>query len=542
MMIQRHSRVIPSVSRQRLCRKSPLCQGLQFFSYLNKNAIDLVTGKPGRTSNNAVNIATQNGEVLSEPGALDYLAFDNHLNLTDEWSILVVANITGFYSWGALFGIPYFYPGWSYPHQALSLIASSTTARHRFATGPDGRTDSSMANFWELDTKHAYIVTRRGINMEWYRSGEHIGSSTTQPLSIDLSNNGAVCFGVRSDLSIGEGVSGEFYVGGVWNRALNVDEVALLSRNMLAPLNKRRLWSVANNIPTFTSDIQPEIESLAAVSASNTMSFESLGSVFTSNSILSVESLQTLQNIFTTHIESLTEIDLVQGFNIESLSAIAAQPSLTIESLTSVSAGRSAAIESLSSVTHSDAVSIENLQAVQKYILQQYEALRSLQHDTPLMFEALGDAGFTAQAIIAFESLGDVSSTQSISVESLQHLSASQTTVFESLVSFNAEFYIQVEGLLNVQKVSDFQVEALVSISADQFGQFESLAAVSGTATLSIETLRAIAHAANIPFEALQAEGVNVIVDVVTKTAYFSLTVEHTATFNPIVTKIVTFH
>jgi len=247
MIVRRPNRVIPSVSRQAIDWENPLNSGLQFLSYFRENTIDLVTGLPGRTSVGAVDFATADGEVVHEPGNLDYIAFDNNLSLTDEWSILLVCNIQSFASWGAAFGIPYWYPGWSFPHQGLSLIAASTSGTHRFATGPADRPTNSIPNFWELAVPSAYLVTRQGTNIEWYRSGEHIGSSATSPGNIDLSNNGALCFGVRSDMSIGEGVPGTFYCGGIWSRKLEQQEVKHLSSNILAPLKRRKIWVPATS-------------------------------------------------------------------------------------------------------------------------------------------------------------------------------------------------------------------------------------------------------------------------------------------------------
>lgn len=287
------------------------------------------------------------------------------------------------------------------------------------------------------------------------------------------------------------GAADTWQMGGVWfANAGNSPRQSLVYAVEMFP--------VAGGTPV-SKTLIANIEALAGISVGRTFNFESL---------------QLLQQAFTGNIEALKETGQTTPVNIESLMRVGQVIPLNLEALKGIEQTYVGGIEALKGIAHISPVNIE--------------ALGRIDQTAIINIEARGFALITATAVIPVESLQQVTRTPEISVEALQAISQGVS--------------VQIESLGYIQRTGSGNIEALAFISHDATANLESLKAIAGTATLSFEALKTIAKVAQVPIEALQGATVNVIVDVVERTAYFSITLARDITFNKTVAKEATFN
>lgn len=140
-------------------------------------------------------------------------------------------------------------------------------------------------------------------------------------------------------------------------------------------------------------------------------------------------------------------------------------------------------------------------------------------------------AATSIQALFHVESPTLTSATATANAEALTPTTATATANAEALATLSTGVTLLAEALQYVRYDGALSIEVLTTINVSQLAHVESLQFVAGTATLSIDMLQAIALAINIPIEALQIAGVNVIMDMVNRTAWFNVTLSKHVNF-----------
>lgn len=215
---------------------------------------------------------------------------------------------------------------------------------------------------------------------------------------------------------------------------------------------------------------------------------------------------------------------------------------INYEALASINQVRSNIYEALAFVSKQESSLYESLQLIQNSQTGLYEAIQSIQNSATVQWEALGYSVVTASAIVPYEARGYIPVSHAIGYEALQALSESLTVPYESLQNvLNASVIVfESPGYIAAQKTG--LIECLATITKESAMQFEGLQSVVGTMQASYEVLQAIANAANVQYEALKGANLNVIVDVINRTAYFNLVLNKQITFATVINKSITFN
>ncbi len=146
---------------------------------------------------------------------------------------------------------------------------------------------------------------------------------------------------------------------------------------------------------------------------------------------------------------------------------------------------------------------------------------------TPMSYSLT--ANIESQAITSIQTLFHVesptltSATATANAEALTPTTATATANAEALAMLSTGVTLQAEALLHVRYDGALSIEVTATISKSSITHVEALQSVTGTATLSAEMVQAIARAMSIPVEALQVGSVNVVVNLINRTALFQV-------------------
>lgn len=235
----------------------------------------------------------------------------------------------------------------------------------------------------------------------------------------------------------------------------------------------------------------------------------------------SIESLQRLAASTSASLETKTIATMVYNLTIESLTNPAHLSSVNLDILANAAGTRTQGLESLGRLLITVTDTIESLAMLAASCAARMESLNLLSVSRALNIESLGQATVAVTAIIPIEARGNLYVPAAANIENRQGLTRS--------------IIIGIESLFSVSKNINGTVEILAGISLQKSINIESLAAtiaVAGSAVLSVECLRKISELTQIPIEALRASGINVIVNVVERTAYFQICHDATAQFS----------
>jgi len=319
---------------------------------------------------------------------------------------------------------------------------------------------------------------------------------------------------------------------------------------------QKELLQQTEVLATIDSQNQVDIESLGNVSRLVQQLFE-VSAAISSQSQVDIEVLNNIQTELPQHLEALTGVTSQDQMAIEALANLVNQYLIKIESLgTGINTQLPFPLECLAALSKQNVLQfetqkrvntlsnagIENLTGIRADRVGHIESLTGVSNDAVINFESLGLTAINADAVIYFESGNSIASGLPIQVEALAAVDGELIVAIEALQYVQVDHGGHIEAVAQISLDIEAAIEALQPVANTFTLSIESLRAVSGSATLSVEALQAIALAVDVPFEVLQRAGVNVIVDVVTKQAYFSIRLDRQATFGQVVTRPVIFH
>jgi len=341
-----------------------------------------------------------------------------------------------------------------------------------------------------------------------------LSKAATSPSPYLTGNNDVYLGG--SGLAKYANISGGVQWGAFWSRAPS-DEIAYQIRH--------NIWQILE--PDGLEICKYKFLVSTPVLNTFSMTYEALSDINTST-IMGLESLKSIIQSFIPLIESLSLVSDDVQVNHEFIQRLSSQLTGSYESLVNISQKSAENYESLFPVKAESNLSIE---------LNQEIFVQS-----GVNYESLGFASITASHLIAFETAGYLQAIDVIGLESKKSITKTEALFHESLMSVSEEIKIELESISFIQMYATGKIEVIGNITSADSLNIEGLMGIAGSAVLTDESLIAIANAVQIPFEDFHGISVNVILNVVDKTAYFSIQVDNEVMFTTILDKTVTFH
>lgn len=252
-----------------------------------------------------------------------------------------------------------------------------------------------------------------------------------------------------------------------------------------------------------------------------------------------IESQGNVTSVSINNIENSFYVNNLINSQIESLQQIYFASQLSLEFLQFIVSNMSQAMESLASINYLYQVVIESSQIISASSKSNIESLKSIIKSQKNNIESLGFASVSAQYIINYENEGYIAQNIVDYIESMQAVNAAHVLYCESLQSLSSGFVIDFDSIGYVSRSIDGIIECIGTVSSPILTDFESLKYLSGSAQLSIEALTIISTVLQIPIEVLQGANVNIILNIVDKTAYFSMQFDKEMVFSKTVDKTI---
>ena len=165
------------------------------------------------------------------PVAVDHPIY----SITNEDTLLILANRISGASFGNMFGVPYRSGSWATPFYAWGLGSQSNTTvgNYSFATSTSARSSAvTSAGFYVNGVMQAYGVTRSAGRVRYYSGPSQFGSDASySSANVDWANRQPPVLFNRSSSSLGEGMRGHAVLILVWRRELSADEWISISGN-----------------------------------------------------------------------------------------------------------------------------------------------------------------------------------------------------------------------------------------------------------------------------------------------------------------------
>ncbi len=476
----------------------------------NTDVVDLVSGEKCTVAGTASSITTvvnEDGRVLSFDGVADaslkFPAGDVVLTASEPWEITWRVRVGDVINRGMVLGTNGTGSNYIWMRYGSYIQFENSVGTQYNFTGAE----------WGVRDLHTYSLVSDGGGtatgtLTLYVDGEISQQKTLTTGSITAGHIASTFFG-------GYSLKGEY-------THIRVSKGTTYTDNMIRDLHAD-LYQVLKHV---------EYNYLSASSlilVSNTFSFqhEVLGVVSKTNNV--------------SH-EAMQSVNAPHTLNIESLQRVAQAQQIQIESLQNILQVFSVMHESLASVSNIFQCQIESLQSLLKIVQVEYESLQSVSQTRTIQIESLGSAAVSATHVMQIESSGYVQAVSTHEYEANQGVSNRHTLNHEALQAISNGFVIHIESIGYVQATTTNQIEAIGYVINAGSISFESLQGIAGSATLSHEALQYIANTLQIPFESLQGASVNVILNVVDKTAYFTIQLDKEIQFSKVLDKTITFH
>lgn len=428
----------------------------------------------------------------------------------------------------------------------VALYSDYGRIRYSIYVGPQSFIITDNGSGYSTNTEYCIAgVSRASNDHELYINGVSQGTSTTN-ITSNISNLDTVGLGCAYKVGTGayKNHVGKLRLVLYWsNRALTQDELIELQSDpfqIIEPIHEYAFFSVSGGIP-ISKVFQIHHESNAGLNALHVTAMETTKSL-AKTMVIPIEASGYIAGAHQVKMEWLSSLQLANQFLLESLTGLQAQSTHPLESAGSITKTAVLFMEGRQSLSAQTNHVIESLVSLAKSFSMNLEQLQIVAIVNSHHIEALGSAALSSISQVEMESMGYLQAGHSPGIESLQPAQASHVSLIESLAGIQKQISMKIESIGMVSVSSQAQIEVIAHVSGIHSMEIEHLSSISGTSILSNEALQSISSVTGIPIESLLGTGVNVIVNVVKKTALFTLALDRDAVFSKTLNKEVTFH
>lgn len=144
-------------------------------------------------------------------------------SITDEFTVIVLADIRGTAAYSNVFGVPYG-SGWTPPYYALGMIASGDATTHFLSFATPGTQNTATGAAGALTGPALYGVARKGTAVRFFKNRAITNATASGTGAIDWGSKQPATLFNRSSTSVSEGSTAYGFLAVVLRRAVSDEE------------------------------------------------------------------------------------------------------------------------------------------------------------------------------------------------------------------------------------------------------------------------------------------------------------------------------